>query len=292
VRITAAAVVLLTGAWSWYLLAEAPTYLPWLKALVALAAVVAAAALLVPVRALAAVGLTAALVTGLAGPAAFAVTTTATAHTGSIPSAGPAVAGARGGFGGRPNFAGGQRQGFGQGGFQGRFQGGFPGATPGQNGFGNGFQGRGLGGFRGFGGAGGLLGGDATVSSSVTTLLKQDASKYTWVAAAVGSQTAASYQLAAGKAVMPVGGFNGSDPSPTLAEFQQLVQQGRIHYFIASGRGGFGRGSNGGSDASGSIASWVEANYTATTVGGVTLYDLTGGSSSTSSSSDTGVSQA
>jgi 4-amino-4-deoxy-L-arabinose transferase-like glycosyltransferase len=280
VRITAAAVVLISGAWSWYLLAQAPTYLPWLKAVVALAAVVAAAALLVPVRTFAVAGLTAALVTGLAGPAAFAVTTTAATHTGSIPSAGPAVAGARGGFGsGRPNFAGGRPpQGFGR----------FAGTAPGQAGTG-GFPGRGGFGGTGTGGAaGGLLGGGTAVSSSITRLLQADASKYTWAAAAVGSQTAASYQLASGKAVMPIGGFNGSDPSPTLAEFQQLVKDGKVHYFIASGRGIGGGGSNGGSSASSSIASWVQATYTATTVGGVTLYDLTSDSASGSSTDSAG----
>ena len=39
---------------------------------------------------------------------------------------------------------------------------------------------------------------------------------------------------------MAVGGFNGSDPSPTLAQFKQYVTDGRIHYFIASGGGGRG----------------------------------------------------
>ena len=74
---------------------------------------------------------------------------------------------------------------------------------------------------------------------------------------------------------MAIGGFNGSDPSPTLAEFQEYVADGRIHYFIGGG-GGFG-GQRGGSDASNEIATWVEANYTATTVGGTTVYDLTSG---------------
>ena len=37
---------------------------------------------------------------------------------------------------------------------------------------------------------------------------------------------------------MAIGGFNGSDPSPTLAQFQQYVAEGKIHYFI--GGGGFG----------------------------------------------------
>jgi hypothetical protein len=70
---------------------------------------------------------------------------------------------------------------------------------------------------------------------------------------------------------MPVGGFNGTDPSPTLAEFKADVAAGKIHYFIG---GSVGQG-NGGSSASSSIASWVAANFTAKTVDGVTLYDLT-----------------
>lgn len=126
---------------------------------------------------------------------------------------------------------------------------------------------------RASGGRGGLLGG-ATVSAEVAALLQEDAASYTWVAATVGSQNAASYQLATQHAVMPIGGFNGSDPSPTLAQFQQLVARGRIHYFI--GGGGF-QGQNGGSSASSEIAAWVQQHYTAQTVSGATLYDLTQG---------------
>ena len=29
--------------------------------------------------------------------------------------------------------------------------------------------------------------------------------------------------------MMPIGGFNGSDPSPTLEQFQQYVAEGKIH---------------------------------------------------------------
>ena len=74
---------------------------------------------------------------------------------------------------------------------------------------------------------------------------------------------------------MAIGGFNGSDPSPTLEEFQAYVAAGEIHYFIASGTGGFGGNQMGGSSASSDIAAWVAENFTATTVDGVTLYDLT-----------------
>ena len=123
---------------------------------------------------------------------------------------------------------------------------------------------------------GGLL--DAqTVSDQMKSLLDQNASSYTWVAAAVGSQNASGYQLATSDPVMPIGGFNGSDPSPTLAQFQQYVAEGKIHYFIGGGGFGGGRGGNssGGSNYSSQISEWVAATYTAQTVDNVTIYDLT-----------------
>lgn len=121
------------------------------------------------------------------------------------------------------------------------------------------------------GGAGGLLGGSRP-SDQIVTLLESNGTEYTWVAAAVGSNSAAGYQLATELPVMPIGGFNGSDPSPTLEQFQQYVADGKIHYFVAGGRGGPGGKSESTSSA---ITAWVTANYTATTVDGVTLYDLT-----------------
>ncbi len=111
----------------------------------------------------------------------------------------------------------------------------------------------------------------------MTALLKANASSYRWVAAAIGSQNASGYQLASGYSVMPIGGFNGSDPSPTLAEFQALVARHEIHYFIASGGTGGGPGGQSAQGSASSIARWVEATFTATTVGGVTVYDLTTG---------------
>jgi hypothetical protein len=106
----------------------------------------------------------------------------------------------------------------------------------------------------------------------LTAALTADAERFTWVAATVGANQAAGYQLATGQPVLAIGGFNGSDPSPTLAEFQALVADGRIHWFVA-GRS-FGP-SAGGSNASAEIAAWVAGAYTATTIGGVTVYDLT-----------------
>ncbi len=128
---------------------------------------------------------------------------------------------------------------------------------------------------------GGLLDG-ARVSSEAKVLLEKNASRYTWAAAAVGAQNAASYQLSTGDPVMAIGGFNGSDPSPTLAQFKKYVADGKIHYFISgggrggamAGGGGFGgRGKTTGTSSQ--ISSWVEGNFKKVTVGSATFYDLT-----------------
>jgi hypothetical protein len=76
---------------------------------------------------------------------------------------------------------------------------------------------------------------------------------------------------------MAVGGFNGTDPAPTLQEFRQLVDDGAIHYFIRSHimAGGFGGHMPSGSQASTEIAEWVQAHYNPITVDDVTIYDLT-----------------
>ena len=130
-----------------------------------------------------------------------------------------------------------------------------------------------MGGRGGPGGFGGLLG-SPTPSAQVVALVQRDAGDFTWAAAAVGSNTAAGYQLATQLPVMAVGGFNGTDPSPTLAQFQELVAAKKIHWFV--GGAGSDRTESGGSDAAAQIAAWVQEHYTATTVGGTTLYDLSG----------------
>jgi hypothetical protein len=97
------------------------------------------------------------------------------------------------------------------------------------------------------------------------------------VAATVNSNSAAGYQLATDDPVMAIGGFNGTDPAPTLAQFETYVRDGDIHYYIASsggiGGGGFGGGTT--TNAASRIASWVESHYTSQTVDGVVIYNLT-----------------
>ncbi len=120
---------------------------------------------------------------------------------------------------------------------------------------------------RGFGG-----GGNGTANSALVTLLNATTTR--WSAAVSSSMTASPLILASHTAVMAIGGFTGSDPSPTLAEFQRYVADGDISYYVAGGRGGGFGGRGGGSS---SIESWVEQNFNAQTVGGSTVYDLRSG---------------
>ena len=118
-------------------------------------------------------------------------------------------------------------------------------------------------------------------SAALVRYLETGASSYRWVLATVGANEAAGYQLSTGRAVMAIGGFNGTDPAPTLAEFEKLVAAGQIHYFIG-GSGGPGGGPQGAgqSDAAAQITTWVEDHFTSTTVAGVTVYNLAAAQSS------------
>jgi 4-amino-4-deoxy-L-arabinose transferase-like glycosyltransferase len=258
-----------TAAWAYVLLERTPDWLPWLRVVVLVAGLLAAVALAMPAQArtVASVIAVVAVAAGLAGPLAYSLDTATAAKAGSIVSAGPAGAvgfGAGGPGGGGPGGRPGRLGGVTPPGFTGAAQQGT--AQPGtaqQNGQPGGMA-----------GAGGLLRG-STPGAEIVALLQQDSSSYTWVAAAVGSNSASGYQLATGHAVLPIGGFNGSDPSPTLAQFQNYVASGKIHYFVAGGAGMGGMRAAGGSRASSEIASWVAAHYTAKAVGTTTVYDLT-----------------
>ena len=270
-----------TAAWAWVLLSRTPGFLPGLRWAVLIAGLVAALGMFALPRAgrvLAATVLAVGLVAGGAGPVAYALQTASTAHTGAIPLAGPAT-GAGIGFVGGPAGRPADPYGYlpGAGGVPRGPDGAGPAAAP-RGGTGGGTVTIGPGGSGGPGGPGGAgeaVGGllDAgRVSDVMADALTGDTSSYTWVAATVGANNAAGYQLATGSPVMAIGGFNGTDPSPTLEQFQRYVAEGRIHWFIGSD---MGFPSNGGSDAASRIAAWVTENFAARTVDGVTLYDLT-----------------
>ncbi|MCD9197089.1 glycosyltransferase family 39 protein [Aeromicrobium wangtongii] len=255
--IAMAFVIAMTSAMSFALLDRTSGFVPWLKYAVIVLGV--ASAVLIVLHTLLPRGARIAVVgTALgaiiAGPAAYAIDTAATPHTGSIPSAGPSTGrGPGGGPGGGMTPPGQPTQG--QQAPGGQAPGGQPGGQPG-------------------GSPGGLLNGSQS-TEQINALLTADADSYTWVAAAIGSNSASGYQLATGLPVMAIGGFNGSDPSPTLAQFKQYVADGRIHYFIAGDGRGMGPGPGGGTSSQ--ISTWVSENFTAQTVDGVTIYDLSGG---------------
>jgi 4-amino-4-deoxy-L-arabinose transferase-like glycosyltransferase len=259
-----------TGAWSYVLLGRDPNWHPELRYAIAAFAVVTAAALLVGARLLrraTVIAAVSAIVVSGAGSTAYALSTAATPHTGPIPSAGPAGSAAAGqqlgpGPGGGQPPAGALRPGVGQP----RGAGQLPnGAQPP-----NGADTQAPGGAQVPGGRLGPGTGGEVTDSAVVALLRSTDS--TWAAATVGAQGAASLQLSSGKAIMAIGGFSGGDATPSLAEFQQYVSTGKVHYFLGSGAGG---GPAGSARTGSEITSWVQANFTAVTVGGQTIYDLT-----------------
>ena len=266
-----------TAIWVFVLLSRTAAYGDWLRFGILVLGLAASVLFLVSAqlhqRVVPAVAVVA-VIAGLAGPAAYSASTLSMGHSGSIVTAGPETAGTggRGGTGGPPAGGlggiapGGQAQG------QPPPGGGTAPTTPdggtAQLPGGTALRGTGP---QGAQGTGGLLDA-ATPDSAVVRALEAEADSYTWVAAAVGSNNAAGLQLATGLPVMAIGGFNGSDPYPTLDQFQQYVAGGRIHYFVAGG--GF-RGQQRGSDVADEISSWVSSSYTQVTIGDTTFYDLT-----------------
>jgi hypothetical protein len=191
----------------------------------------------------------------LAGPAAYSLTTVGSPTTGALASAGPAMV--AGGLGGGPG--GGAPPGFG--GFAGGRDGGFGGfaGPPGGGAFAGGARPQ-LPGAAGAAGAGagsavpggvrGGLGGRETVSAGLISYLRSHQGSAKYLVAVSGSQQSAPIILASGQPVITMGGFNGSDPAPTLAQLQALVSSGQVHYVLLGGGGlGGGGGGFGGSAA-------------------------------------------
>jgi hypothetical protein len=297
-----AAALGVTVVWTDVLLGRTADWFPALRPLVAVAGALAVVGILalpllrrvprVAVAVIAALGFGAAL----AVPLFSTVATATTPHNGAIPSVTPSPSGGFGPGGGFPGGGpgGGLRRAFGgAGGFPGGglgggagFPGGLPGGVNGGTGvggafpgalgnggatsFGGGQRGFGGGGFAGGGPGGGGFLNSSTSNPALTKALQADAGRYTWAAATVNSNSAAGYQLASGEPVMAIGGFNGTDPWPTLAAFKELVAKHEIHYYVSQGSQSFGGGRG-----SSAIATWVAAHFTKQTVGGQTVYDLT-----------------
>jgi hypothetical protein len=126
-------------------------------------------------------------------------------------------------------------------------------AGAGGGGFGRHRAGQGFPGGRGGGGLGGPGGIEATAT---ITLSPAEQQVYDYVSAhrdgagylmAVGSwDTAAPYIVATGQEVMPMGGFSGTVPEPTLAKVQELVRTGQLRFFLVA-------------DTAATIDAWVQS---------------------------------
>ena len=298
-RLALALGVLVTATWSWVLLDRTPDWLPWLRVVIPVTAVLAIVGLLAASRLpglgrrVSVAAATLGVIACLAAPIAYSGQTVSTAHTGSIPSAGPSTGTTGGGMATVHATTG---------------------TAHGRTSIGTGHG----------GGAtnGGAGQGTTTTSTALTTALNTGAAHYRWVAAVSGSQSAATLELATGgDPVMAIGGFDNEGGNLTLAQFKQYVSRGDIHYYIASSTaagggtatgthpatvrvksttghsharptgtiranqkgtpteaGGTrpkGAGQSGTSQSSSAITSWVKAHYKSETIGGQTVYNLT-----------------
>ncbi len=216
------------------LLDRASGFAPWLAPSVIALAAVSIAAVLLSRRPVAAI---AAVLVVLAGPAAYSFATVGKTLSGGNPLAGPASAEAGGFGGGGPGaFPGGRPQGF-------------PGTPPplfGARGRAPSVVPRTLpGAFARAGGPGGSMG------SATVKYLESHQGSAKYMVAAVGSGTAASIALQSGRNVIDMGGFMGSDPSPSLVQLKHLVATGQLHYVLLSQGGPGSGGAPGASGGSG-----------------------------------------
>lgn len=72
-----------------------------------------------------------------------------------------------------------------------------------------------------------------------------------------GAQSAASYTTATGENILPVGGFDGQDPTPTLTQFKKMVSAGEIRYVLV---GGNSQGGNVETQGNSKISTWVSTH--------------------------------
>jgi hypothetical protein len=101
-----------------------------------------------------------------------------------------------------------------------------------------------------------------------------------WIVAANSSQQAGTIELATGLPVMAMGGFTGSDPTPTLDQLKSYVASGKLRFVLVGGLGGgggFGGGGFGGSDTT-DRTSWVTSTCKVVNYGDSSsnLYDCAG----------------
>lgn len=99
-------------------------------------------------------------------------------------------------------------------------------------------------------GSGGGLG-SSQVDSTLLKYLEKHQGNAEYLFATDDSSTAAPYIIKTGKAVMAMGGFNGTDKAITLKQFKKLVKEGKLKYYYSGGK-------TGGSNTA--IVNWIKKN--------------------------------
>jgi 4-amino-4-deoxy-L-arabinose transferase-like glycosyltransferase len=75
----------------------------------------------------------------------------------------------------------------------------------------------------------------ASTDSGLAQYLVANKEGAEYLVAVNGSQSAVPLILATGEPVIAMGGFNGGDPAPTLAQFQELVAAKKVRYVLLGG---------------------------------------------------------
>ncbi|TPR12938.1 glycosyltransferase family 39 protein [Apilactobacillus timberlakei] len=91
--------------------------------------------------------------------------------------------------------------------------------------------------------------GSGSVNNKLLKFLQKNQGNAKYLFATADSGTAAPYIIKTKKAVMAMGGFNGTDPAITLSKFKQLVKSGQIKYYLDGGKSG---------STNSSIVNWIK----------------------------------
>ncbi len=108
-------------------------------------------------------------------------------------------------------------------------------------------------------GTGPAGGANATVGQGLIDYLERHQGSATYLVAVDGSVPAAPFILRSGRPVIAMGGFTGTDPAPTITQFERLVASGRVHeVYIPKSTGGVGSGET----STEVVDAWVERHGT------------------------------
>ena len=104
------------------------------------------------------------------------------------------------------------------------------------------------------GGPGGMFG--EQNNQELISYLQSNRGGAKYLLATFGGLSAAPFITATGEKILPIGGFDGQDPAPTLDQFKSFIASGELKYVLVGGGGG--RQQNADSE----ISRWVASNCT------------------------------